>query len=195
MIDPNQPHPCGGQGSAGRDGLHVDRGRARWRGVPSASLGEDVVVDGDALRGWIREHRVCWELSPRYELHKHRLIQVGFDLTLFARAPDRFEDAPGSEAWSRHHEMLREVALAALPEDGYAALCEFEPFDGSVHLRRETSWALEVELTMVILRRDATFGDVDQGERRYAEEIQEALRRLGAQPRTWSGVGNSNQKR
>jgi hypothetical protein len=153
------------------------------------------VVDGDALRGWIHEHRVCWELSPRHELRKHRLIQVGLDLTLFAQPPDRCEDASGSEAWRCHYEMLREIALAALPKGGHTARCEFEPFDASVHLRRETSWALEVELRVVILRRDATFEGVDQDERRYAEEIQEVLRRLGAQPRTWSGAGKLNQAR
>jgi hypothetical protein len=191
-VNSTHSEPRGGQGWKDMDRPHADRGGAGSRGARSASAGEGSVVDGDSLRAWIREHRVCWELSPRYEVHEHRLIQVGFELALFARQPDTFEEAPGSEACRRHYEMLREVALAALPKDAHSARCELEPFDASVHLRRETSWALELELKVLILRRDATFGNVDQDERRYAEEIQEALRRLGAQPRTWSDTNCSS---
>jgi hypothetical protein len=152
-------------------------------------------MDEDTLRAWIQEHRVCWELSPRFELHGPRRLQVGFDLTLFARHPDTFEDKPGCEACWRHYETLREIALAVLPKSGHPMFCQVAPFDAAVHLRSETSWTLEIELTVAILHRGATFAEVDADDRRCVGAIQEELRKLGARPRMWSGVENLNRAR
>jgi hypothetical protein len=101
-------------------------------------------MDRNEMRAWIREHRVCWELSPRYE------------------GPDR----------PRY---------------------EIEPFDGAVHLRPETSFALELDVA--ILHRGATFAEADARDRRTAAEIGEALKGLGVQPRTWRTVENLNTAR
>lgn len=145
-------------------------------------------MDAEGLRDWIREHRVCWELSPHVELHEHCRVQVGFDLTLSARHPEGLGDGPGCKTCRQHYETLREIARAAVPKDGPRILCEFAPFDASVHLRSETGWTPEIELNVAILHRDATFADVDDDERRCAAQIQQELRRLGAQPGTWSSA-------
>jgi hypothetical protein len=142
----------------------------------------------DGLRAWIREHRVCWELSPRVEFDQHRRVQVGFDLTLLARHPEALGDGPGCETCRRHYETLREIALAVVPKDAGPTRCELAPFDASVHLRPETHWTPEIELNMAILHRAGTFSGVDEDERRCAAVIQKELRGLGAQPRTWSSV-------
>ena len=145
-------------------------------------------MDAAGLRDWIREHKVCWELSPHVEVHEHRRVQVGFDLTLLARHPEALGDGPGCETCRQHYETLREIARAAVPKDGQRTRCQFDPFDVSVHLRPETRWTPEIELNVAILHRDATFADVDDDERRCAAQIQEELRRLGAQPGTWSSA-------
>jgi hypothetical protein len=149
----------------------------------------------DGLRAWIREHRVCWELAPRFEVHDHRRIQVGFDLTLLARHPASLRDEPGCEECYRHYETLREIAQIVLPKGIHPTRCEFTPFDAAYHLRPETQWAPEIELTVEITHRDATFGDVDDDERRCAAEIEEGLRRLGARPRVWSTAESFNAGR
>jgi hypothetical protein len=152
-------------------------------------------MDREEMRAWIREHRVCWELSPRYELHDHRRIPVGFDLSLFARHPDTFADSPGCEDCRRHHDVLREIVHAVLAEGPDRPRYEFAPFDGAVHLRPETGFTLEIELDVAILHRGSTFAEADARDRRTATEIQEALRGLGVQPRMWRAVENLNAGR
>src|SRR5881396_608543 len=84
--------------------------RAPRREGPEANA-----LDVDGMRAWIREHQVCWELSPRVEFDQHRRVQVGFDLTLLARHPEGLGDGPGCETCRRHYETLREIALARVP--------------------------------------------------------------------------------
>lgn len=152
-------------------------------------------MEPDDLGAWIEEHRVCWELSPRFEVHEHRKIRVGFDLTLFARHPESWTDDPGCEQCFRHWETLKTIALAVLPRGAHPSRCEFSPFDASFHLRPETHWEPEVELSVAILHRDATFEDVDEDQRKVAAEIEEGLKRLGARPRVWAGVERFNKGR
>ena len=144
--------------------------------------------DTEGLRAWIREHRVCWELIPRVEVHQHERVRVGFDLTLLARHPEGLGDGPGCDTCRRHYETLREIALAAVPKDAGPIRCQVDPFDASVHLRPETRWTPEIELNMAILHRDGTFDGVDEDERHCAAAIEEELRRLGVRPRAGSGV-------
>jgi hypothetical protein len=112
---------------------------------------------------------------------------VGFDLALFARHPETFEDRPGCESCRRHYETLGEIAAAVLPKCADGPRCQLAPFDAAVHLRSETSWTLEIELDVAILHRGPTFAEVDEGDRRHVAAVQEELRKLGARPRTWSG--------
>ncbi len=155
--------------------------------APRRARSEADALNVDGMRAWIREHRVCWELSPRVEFDQHRCVQVGFDLTLLARHPEALGDGPGCETCRRHYETLREIALAVVPKDEGPTRCELTPFDASVHLRPETRWTPEIELNMAILHRDGTFNGVDEDERRCAAAMEERLRRLGARPRAWSG--------
>jgi hypothetical protein len=143
-------------------------------------------MDTNAVRAWIEEHRVCWELAPRVELHDHQRVQVGFDLTLLARHSPTTVDAPGCDECYRHYEMLREIALLALPKGIHPTQCAFSAFDAAHHMRPETRWAPEVQLTIEITHRADTFGGVDDDERRCGAEIEEALRQLGVRLRVWS---------
>jgi hypothetical protein len=145
-------------------------------------------IDDDALRPWIREHCVCFELAPRFELHGHQTIQVGYDVTLLARHAPADHDEPGCEECYASYQALREIARLVLPKGIPPTQCSFSPFDAAHHLRPQTRWAPEVELTIEITHRYDTFGRVDDGERRCGVEIQEALRRLGVRPRVWSAA-------
>jgi len=61
--------------------------------------------EAEGLRAWIREHRVCWELIPRVEVHQHERVRVGFDLTLLARHPEQAD---------RYYEGLRNAEVPSL---------------------------------------------------------------------------------
>jgi hypothetical protein len=145
-------------------------------------------MDTGSLRAWIREHRVCWELAPRFALHGDRRIQVGFDLTLLARHTPTTVDEPGCEECSRDYLALREIGGLVIPSGIHPTQCTFSAFDASHHLRPETHWEPEIQLTIEITHRADTFGDVDDDERRCRSEIEEALKRLGVRPRVWSSA-------
>jgi hypothetical protein len=140
----------------------------------------------EALRSWIVEHQVCWEVSPSFEFHAGRKIQVGFEVTLFARRPEALKDDPGDPVAEEIYGKLRELVLQALPQGIHPSRCDFAPFEATLHLRPERQWVPEVELRLQIVHRDSTFGEVDEDERRCADQIQDALTRLGARPRVWS---------
>jgi hypothetical protein len=144
-------------------------------------------MEAEATLGhWVREHRVTWEIGPLQELVDQRPATVGFELRLFGRHdPDR-QASPGCRECLSLHQRLRAIAAAAFPRDTRPTRYEIEPFDGSFHLRPESEWADEVQLTVRIVHGDGYLRPLDECEKRCAEEIQAALRRLGVQPRTWS---------
>lgn len=146
---------------------------------------------GDAdLKDWIRKHRVCFEVSPHFEVHRREKLQVGFELALFAR-PSRSDlaDAGGSEC-RQLFEGLREVlALAMPPGVAYTV----QPFDASLRLRA-SAWEPEVQLVAEIIH-GSIFAPVDEEERRYAREVRDALLRLGAREGTWPQPGSSESAR
>jgi hypothetical protein len=133
------------------------------------------------LKAWIRQHEVCWELEPQFETHDHHKLQVGFGLTLLARPPSSCTLDPGCAGCAEVYGVLEEIARRVVPEN---ARIEVEPFDGSFHLRPETSWAREVQLTVEILHFEGTFDPPDEGERRYPAAIRRHLDTLGVQARS-----------
>jgi hypothetical protein len=135
----------------------------------------------DALRRLIREHEVCFELLPHYEVNEGAKVQVGFDLTLYGRRSRLCHADPGCPECFKVYEGLKEVALSAMPPD---ARYEVGPFDASFHLRPENHFEPQVMLVVEILHGE-TFEAVDETERKQANAISEALTLLGAQQRVW----------
>ena len=138
------------------------------------------------LAGWVRDHRVTWEIGPLQELVDHRPATVGFELRLFGRHEPHAQASPGCPECLTLHQRLRAIAVAAFPRDQRPTSYEVDPFAASFHLRPESQWAAEVQLTVRIVHRDGYLRPLDECEKRCAEEIQKALRGLGVQPRTWS---------
>jgi len=62
-------------------------------------------------------------------------------------------------------------------------------------IREHRVCTLEIELDIAVLHRGPTFSEVDPSDRLTATEIQEALRGLGARPRTWRAVEDLNAAR
>jgi hypothetical protein len=138
------------------------------------------------LKEWVGQHRVTWELGPWQELVEHRPTTVGFELRLFGQHAPQAHPLPGCQECVSLHGKLRAIAAAAFPEERRPTEYEVEPFDASFHLRPESEWTPEVQLTVHIVHRHGYLRPVDECEKRCAEEIQKALRALGVQPKSWS---------
>ena len=137
------------------------------------------------LREWVRQHHVTWELGSWQELADNRLMTVGFELRLYGEHPSAHA-RPGCPECLPVFDKLRAIALAALPSDPRPTKYEVEPFDAAFHLRPESAWHPEIQVTVHIVHREGYLRPLDACEKQCAEEIQAALRRLGVQPKRWS---------
>ena len=145
----------------------------------------------DTLRLWVTEHKVCWEIGPLVELDQHlgkdtARVQVGFELHLFARHSEGVKADPGCRECMSLFERLRALAELTLPKEHRPTRYEIAPFDSSFHQRPESQWASEVQLTLRLIHERGYLEPVDDCEKRCADEIQQALRALGVQPKAWS---------
>jgi len=153
------------------------------------------MTEEETLRQWVARHKVCWELSPLVELDQHpkepaARVQVGFELQLFARHAGHVKPSPGCAECVTLYDKLRAIALYTLPKDQRPSRYELSPFDSSFHLRPESEWVPEVQLTIRIVHGSDYFKVIDDCEKRCSEEIQGQLRALGAQRKAWPrGLG------
>ena len=145
-------------------------------------------MERDALKQWVRAHKVTWEISPWKEIVEHRPAAVGFELRLLARHDVHAHASPGCGECVLVYETLHELARQALPDVTRPTRYDIEPFDAKFHLRAQTEWAPEVQLAIHIVHRDGYLAPVDECESRCAEEIERGLEALGVQPKTWSDL-------
>lgn len=139
-----------------------------------------------ALREWIRAHQVTWELRSHFEFTGHQKVHAGFDLALFARHPQPLRDDPGCPECIRIHRALREVVAMALPASRSSGGVSISPFVAVLAMRPESNWAPEVELDVEVFQPGGVEpSDADEAECVHAME--DELRRLGAQPKSWQG--------
>lgn len=147
-------------------------------------------MEEQTLREWVAQHKVCWELSPLVEQDRHpnqapTRIQVGFELQLFAQHAEDAKPSPGCPECVTLYERLRAIAVFTLPKEQRPSRYELSPFDSSFHLRPESGWVQEVQLTIRIIHGSDYFRGIDDCEKTCVEEIQGQLRALGAQPKAW----------
>ena len=101
------------------------------------------------LGRWVAARHVSSTLTPRVEVHEHARVQDGLELTLAVPVAAGLAAGPGEPECYRDWTRLRQVVAHALPsEQGWD--CRIDPFDHSFHLRRETSWTPEIELTAAV---------------------------------------------
>ena len=142
----------------------------------------------EGLRAFVQAHRVSAEIFPHYEVHDHRRLQTGFDLTLLALRSPRCTGDPGCEECERVHALLREIALAVLP-DGWHHVAE--PFEAAFHYRRETRWRPEIEVVVQMLPYDPTRGIVDEAARREIGGIRKRLHDIGVDEEVQPPMGRA----
>ena len=142
----------------------------------------------DTLKQWVREHKVTWEMSPLRELVGHAPKAVGYELRLYGLHHKGVVASPGCSECQAVHERLRAIALAVLPTEHRPTRYDIATFDSSLHMRSESEWEPEVELTLNLTHRNGYLGPLDDCEKRCADEIQAGLKRLGVQPKRWSNA-------
>ena len=97
---------------------------------------------------WVREHQVCWELSPMCELVKgHGMQQTGYALKVFGRFDAAAQDDDFALA-RRIYERLRALALDAVRSLPVQPLVQVQPFGRGV-LPADSRFIVEVELMLV----------------------------------------------
>ena len=96
-------------------------------------------IEPAECRAWAQQVKAAWEVTPLIEMERGQQVQVGFELSLFARVPA--EAAPGAvretavgALWDR----LREIAESLVPLAGPDARIELDPFEDADRLRPET---------------------------------------------------------
>ncbi|HSD28923.1 MAG TPA: hypothetical protein VLL75_16605, partial [Vicinamibacteria bacterium] len=105
-------------------------------------------IDPAECRAWAAQVKAAWELTPLIEMEHGAPVQVGFELSLFARVPTDVaagleRQAAGERTWDR----LREIAESLLPLAGPDGRLEVDPFEAAARLRPETQFAPEVLLS------------------------------------------------
>ena len=152
----------------------------------------------ETLGKWVAQHKVCWELFPLVELDQHpnkapARVQVGFELMLYGEHAEGVKPSPGCPECVSLYDKLRAIAVFTLPKENRPSRYEISPFDHAFHLRSESEWVPEVQLTIRIIHGSDYFKGIDDCEKRCAEEIQGQLRALGAQPKGHGAIRRGGQ--
>lgn len=142
-------------------------------------------VDVDETRAWAAENRACWELVPLVERHQGQAVQVGFELSLFARIPDLHASDERPAAVVALWDRLRDVALSLAPLVGGDARIEVDPFDAAGRLRPETQFAAEVMLQARIFHSSDYFAPASAADREHLRPLERRLGELGLRAKAW----------
>lgn len=137
------------------------------------------------LPKWIKERKVCWELTPYYVMNKDTRVQVGWELTMYAQHGPLGSDDPGCDECEQLHVDLQHLAHSVLPKQEESATYEFVPFEPCFYLRPESRFKNEVALIVRIHHGQGFFDPVDESETKIATAIEKNLKALGAHVRAW----------
>jgi hypothetical protein len=145
-----------------------------------------VPIDPVECREWAREAKAAWEVSPLIEMERGEQVQVGFELSLYARAPASLPPGSDHEAadeatWDR----LREIAESLVPLAGEDARLEVDPFEAAARLRPETQFAPETLLSARLFHGSDLLAPVRPGDRERIKPVEDRLHELGLKPRSW----------
>jgi len=141
--------------------------------------------DLEATRGWAKDRKACWEIVPLVEKHREDLLQVGFDLSLFARIPDL---PAGDERFAEVHaiwDRLRDIALSLAPLLAGDGRIDVDPFEEAGRLRPETQFAPEIMLQARLFHSSDYFTPASAADRERLRPIEARLGELGLRAKSW----------
>jgi hypothetical protein len=136
------------------------------------------------LREWIAHARATYEVSPHVEMNGTVARRVGLDVTLRANRSDECTGDPTCEACDQTIERLQAIACEAVPP---GADHEIAPDDHAFHLRPETGFAPELELTVAVFYGPSAFDEAGAESATLSHRMTKALEGMGVQPRVFRG--------
>jgi hypothetical protein len=143
-------------------------------------------IDPAESRTWAQQSKAAWEVTPLIEMERGAQVQVGFELSLYARVPADF--APGADDQAANEgvwDRLREIAESLVPLAGTDARIEVDPFEAASRLRPETQFAPEVLLSARLFHGSDLLAPVKTGDRERLKPLEDRLHELGLKPRCW----------
>jgi len=142
----------------------------------------------DAVRDWARQHKACWELLPLREMVKGEGVrETGLELHLFAEYLPPPEQEHGWAGAQQIHERLHAIAERVIPHRHEGTRFDIEPFDAAGHLRPETGFAPEIQLSVLVTAENTAHEPEEALVRGLMREIERALAGLGLKARSWEG--------
>jgi hypothetical protein len=137
-------------------------------------------IDPAECRAWAAQVKAAWEFTPLVEMERGAPVQVGFELSLFARVPgDVPAGAEQQAALERTWDRLREIAESLLPLAGADGRLEVDPFEAASRLRPETQFAPEVLLSARLFHGSDLLAPMEPGERERLKPLEDRLHELG----------------
>ena len=143
-------------------------------------------IDPAECRTWAQQSKAAWEVTPLIEMERGAQVQVGFELSLYARVP--VDLMPGADRQSANEgiwDRLREIAESLVPLAGTDARIEVDPFEAASRLRPETQFAPEVLLSARLFHGSDLLAPVKTGDRERLKPLEDRLHELGLKPRCW----------
>lgn len=143
-------------------------------------------IEPAECRAWAAQVKAAWELTPLIEMERGQEVQVGFELSLYARVPgdvaaDLERQAVVEGTWDR----LREIAESLIPLVGADGRLEVDPFDVAARLRPETDFAPEILLSARLFHGSDLLVPVRPGDRERLRPLEDRLHELGLRSRSW----------
>jgi hypothetical protein len=145
-----------------------------------------MAIDPSECRPWAQQARAAWEVTPLVEMERGTQVQVGFELSLYARVPtDIPPGSDGEAAFEALWDRLREIAESLVPLAGKDARLEVDPFEAAARLRPETQFAPEVLLSARLFHGSDLLTPVRPGDRERLKPLEDRLQELGLKARSW----------
>jgi hypothetical protein len=151
----------------------------------------DPSEDVASIRTWVRTHKVVWEFQPLMESVKGvGLRRTGLELHLFAECSASADVE--TKGLADLHDGVRRIAERALSRDA-GVLVEMMPFEAAEHLRPETGYEPEIQVTVCLTPADPNAAETQiEAAPGFLEGLQATiegrLRDLGLQPRAWGAT-------
>ena len=139
----------------------------------------------EELKQRVQEFEICWEVWPDYLMVRGSKLQVGFELLLAGAHERATHVTPGCPKCLDLFEHLKRIATWLLPNVEGQSFCEIEAYDHSIHRTMKRKQRPDVMLSLKILHRRGYDQPVDASEVECLNEMQNKLKRIGAQPDVW----------
>jgi hypothetical protein len=139
------------------------------------------------LKKLVNKHRVCWEVWPLFYLdNSGDKIQIGFDLEIFGtHSGEQQTIEPGSQESAEILQDLKEVAESSIPQEIPQCRSEIQVFDNLIQFSPLRRFRDDFTVGIKITHRSGYDRPVDACEIECLKEIEEKLRKLGAQKGHW----------